>query len=102
MTEEKHKERFLNECTLTLSSDCKLLVHGSVMIYYCDDNINVSKALSNDDSSELVLDLNIVKGTTPIEASPRPFTYTEQGDHVNDYKQVTIRYQNEACTINVK
>ena len=101
MSENEGKAHFLNACTLTLSSDSKLHVHGSVMTYCADDEVSISKTDANEDSAKLVLGLAITHGTTPMEAAPRPFNYIEHGDHVSGYKQVVIRYQDEECAIDM-
>jgi len=95
------KAHFLNECTLTLSSDTKLHVHGSVMAFCSDDEVCVKKCAVNTNTEKLVLGLDIMHGSTPMEARPQQFSYIEQGDHVKDYKQVVVQYQDKECTIHV-
>jgi hypothetical protein len=104
MAEHSKENKYINECTLALTSDSKLDIKCSIITHCDDDKISLRKAESDDsDSGTLVLDLDIKEGESPIVAKPRYYSYTEQGEHVKGYKKVAIRYNGEVCsTIDVE
>lgn len=104
MSDDKKSSRFLNECSIAVSTDDSLEISCSIMGCYHNDEVIIKKAETAEGKphNTLILDLDIKSSDKKDQGTPQLFSYTENGSHVKDYENVTIRYKSDECNIKVK
>ena len=69
-----------------------LYVHGSVVLFHPDDEIQVEKVgPENGDLSTLVVELKVHVHDGPQKGVSKPFFYEERGEHVGEFEKITVR-----------
>lgn len=100
----------MNDCNIALNANVNmkeqpngLHVHGSVMVYTTESEVDIEQAdIPGINESILLLNLIITPKPGPMKAIPRHFTFKRHGEDVSKYTQVqVISNQGESCTVNI-
>ena len=80
-----------------------LYVHGSVMVYTAESEVDIEQAdIPGINESILLLHLTITPKPGQPRGIPRHFTFKRHGEDVSKYTQVqVISNQGESCTVNI-
>ncbi len=80
-----------------------LFVAGDVLTYHDDDRIEIVEAKPQGiNPAVLILDIEVKEGRSPMKGTMKQFCYVKKGDDLEQYTQITVRYNNDSKTVDIQ